>query len=235
MIANDFQDNYGNGWIKLYRSVKSHWILPKKTPRTNFEAWIIILLEVNHSGQKIQIGYDILECGRGESLNSLDTWAKIFNWHKSKVRRFLKMLESDSMIVLKKCEKTTHLKVCNYETYQGERNTSETEVKRKRNGSETEVTPNNNDKNDNNIFEDFWNSYHLVTGLRKTDKEKSNKYFNRLTKSEQKKAIESIRPYFESLNDKKFCKKARTYISSKAFNDEFKLNGNHQPTKIYRQ
>lgn len=149
-IANDFQENYGNGWIKLYRSIKNHWILPKNTPRTNFEAWLIMLLEVNHSGQKVQIGYDIIECNRGESLNSLDTWAKLFNWHKSKVRRFFKMLEKDSMIVLNECQKTTHLTICNYELYQGDRNASETQVKRKRNASETQVTPNKNDKNVNN-------------------------------------------------------------------------------------
>ena len=151
MKVEDFQENYGNGWIKLYRSIKNHWILEKTKPLTFFEAWIFILLEVNHSGQELRIGYDILKCERGESLNSLDTWAKIFHWHKSKVRRFFKLLEKDSMIELKKCEKTTHLKVCNYELYQGERNTSETQTKRKRNASETQVTPNKNVKKEKNV------------------------------------------------------------------------------------
>lgn len=149
-ILNDFQDNYGTGWIKLYRSIKQHWIFPKGKALTNLEAWLLILLEVNHSSQKVQLGYDIIECKRGESINSLDTWAKMFHWHKSKVRRFFKLLEKDSMIVLNVCQKTTHLTVCNYETYQGDRIKDETIVKRKRNDGETIATPNKNDKNVNN-------------------------------------------------------------------------------------
>jgi hypothetical protein len=149
-IIEDFQENYGTGWIKLYRSIKNHWLFPKGKPLTNLEAWLLILLEVNHSPRKIQLGYDIIECKRGESINSLDTWAKMFHWHKSKVRRFFKLLEKDSMIVLNVCQKTTYLTVCNYDTYQGERIKDETIVKRKRNDSETIVTPNKNDKNLNN-------------------------------------------------------------------------------------
>jgi hypothetical protein len=151
----DFQENYGNGWIKLYRSIKNHWLLEKNRPLTFFEAWTFILLEVNHSGQELRIGYEVLKCQRGESLNSLDTWAKLFNWHKSKVRRFFKLLEKDSMVELKKCKKSTHLRVCNYDIYQGERNASETQVKRRRNASETDVTPNKNDKNVNKGKKDY--------------------------------------------------------------------------------
>ena len=150
MELNDYQENYGYGWIKLYRSVKKHWLIEKNRSLTFFEAWIMMLLDANHSGIETRIGYEVIKCERGESINSLDTWAKMFNWHKSKVRRFFKLLEKDSMIILNKCEKTTHLTICNYELYQGERNASETQVKRKRNASETQVTPNNNVKNDNN-------------------------------------------------------------------------------------
>ena len=56
---------------------------------------------------------------------------------------------------------TTHLTVLNYDTYQPQRNTSETQVKHKRNTSETQVNLNNNvnkAKNvnkDNNIYKPF--------------------------------------------------------------------------------
>lgn len=82
-----------------------------------------------------------------------------------------------------------------------------------------------NSKEDNSInveFSVFWDSYHSITGLSKSDKESSEKYWKKLKEEERQKAINNIKPYFDSLNDKKYCKKARTYLSAKNFNDEFK-------------
>lgn len=138
---NDIQVNYKSGWIRIYRSIKKHWLYPKNRPLTELEAWITILIEVNHESEKVRLGYDIFECNKGEKYYSLDTWAKVFNWNKSKVRRFFILLQNDSMIETKSVQKTTHLTVCNYESYQGYRNDNETMVKRKRNDGETEVTP----------------------------------------------------------------------------------------------
>lgn len=142
-----------SGWISLHRSIINHWIFkdPKK-----FHAWCTILMNVNHSRTKVNIKGTILICERGDSLNSLETWAKLFgnNWNKSSVRRFLKLLESDSIIVTKSEHKTTRLSVCKYDTYQGLRNADETEMKQERNADETEMTPNNNDNNKNNDKQD---------------------------------------------------------------------------------
>jgi hypothetical protein len=79
-------------------------------------------------------------------------------------------------------------------------------------------------KEENNIkeFDPFWDSYHSITGLNKSDKEAALKYWRKLKPDEQQKAIENINFYFDSLNDKKYCKKARTYLADKNFNDEFK-------------
>jgi len=54
-----------------------------------------------------------------------------------------KLLEACSMIVLKPEQKTTRIKVCNYDSYQNDRNANETEVKRKRHQL-------NNENNENN-------------------------------------------------------------------------------------
>lgn len=142
------------GWISIHRSITSHWLYPKGRPFTKYEAWITILLEVNHTDKKESKGFNLIECKRGESINSLDTWAKLFHWNKSKVRRFFIMLQNDSMIETKSVQKTTHLKVCNYDSYQDQRNDSETKLKRKRNDSETELTPNNNVNKENNVNND---------------------------------------------------------------------------------
>jgi len=69
-------------------------------------------------------------------------------------------------------------------------------------------------------FSLFWDTYHKITGLKKTDQEAALKYWNRLKKSEQEKALLNCEPYWKSLSDKKYCKKARTYLADKNFNDE---------------
>jgi hypothetical protein len=135
-----------SGWIKLDREITSHWIFKDEW---KFRNWIDLLTLVNHSEQKVNIKGTVLTCKRGETLCSLDTLARRWNCDKSKVRRFLKLLESDSMIELKSEQITTRLTICKYDTYQGERNADETQVKHKRNASETQMTPNNNDKKEN--------------------------------------------------------------------------------------
>jgi hypothetical protein len=134
------------GWIKVHRQIQTHWLYTEKREFSPFEAWIDILLTVNHAAAKVLIQCTLYEVKAGESINSLDTWGKRWNWSKSKVRRFLKTLENDKMIFLKNETKTTRLTVCNYEVYQFERNAGETQTKRKRNAGETLATPNKNEE-----------------------------------------------------------------------------------------
>ncbi len=140
-----------NGYISIHRKIQSHWLWDERRTFSNAEAWIDILMTVNHSDKKVLIKNSLLEVQRGESILSLDSWGKRWKWNKSKVRRFLKLLENEEMICLKNEVNTTRLTVCNYDSYQCFRNASETQVKRKRNASETQMTPNNNNNNNNNI------------------------------------------------------------------------------------
>jgi len=71
-------------------------------------------------------------------------------------------------------------------------------------------------------FKLFWDKYHLITKLNKSDKESAEKYWKKLTNKEKQSALDNVESYYNSLNDKKYCKKARTYLSDKNFNDEFK-------------
>jgi hypothetical protein len=130
-----------SGWIKLHRSIKEHWLYTEDRVFSKFEAWNDILLSVNFSDAKQVIKGKIYNIKRGESTMSLETWAKRWNWDKSKVRRFLTLLQSDGMIVLVSDNITTHLTVCNYGSYQDERNASETQMKRRRNADEIQMTP----------------------------------------------------------------------------------------------
>jgi DNA-binding transcriptional regulator YhcF (GntR family) len=130
-----------SGWIKLHRSITEHWLYTEKRKFSKFEAWNDILLTVNYSPAKTIIKGKIININRGESILSLESWGKRWNWNKSSVKRFFELLKKDGMIELKSETITTRLSVCKYDTYQQKENDIETQVKRTRNASETQVKP----------------------------------------------------------------------------------------------
>ena len=127
-----------SGWIKLHRQLNNHWIWDKPE---YLKWWLDILMQANIEPKKVLIKNQLIEINRGEVVYSYETWANRWKINKSKVLRFLKMLEKDSMIVLKSETVTTRITICKYDTYQGERNDSETQLKRNWNASETQVKP----------------------------------------------------------------------------------------------
>jgi DNA-binding transcriptional regulator YhcF (GntR family) len=226
-------------WIKIDREITSHWIF---SDPWKFRNWIDLLTLVNYQEQKVNIKGVILTCKRGETLCSLDTLAKRWNCDKSKVRRFLKLLESDSMIVLKSEQITTRLTICKYELYQGERNANETKTKRKRNGSETQMTPNKNENNEYNEenednsfttivlkedisidpiikreqqFDWFWETYGKKVG-----KDIAKPKFMKLKDEDIVKILDHVPKYVASKPDRQFRKDPSTYINQKTWNDE---------------
>jgi len=132
------------GWISIHRKIKDHWLW---SDPVKLKWWIDILLTVNHSESKVNIGNVLIECKRGQSIRSLQTWAVQWQTNKSMVRRFFDLLQNDEMISTENVKKSTRLTVCNYDSYQDSRNANETQAKRKRNANETQTTPNNNDNN----------------------------------------------------------------------------------------
>lgn len=145
------------GWIKLYRKIQDNPLWTEKRVFSRAEAWIDILIEVRHDEKpaNVLIGSTLVVCNRGQCIKSLDTWALRWGWNKSAVRRFFELLQNMEQIRHESATKTTRLTVCNYDTYNQERNGSETETKRKRNALDTHLTPNKNgDNGDNEDNED---------------------------------------------------------------------------------
>jgi hypothetical protein len=142
------------GWIKLHRKVIDHWIY--KDP-LKFHWWIDILLMVNHEDNKVNIGFELFDCKRGQSIMSLKNWADRWNINKDTARNFLKLLEKDGMIIHENLSKTTRLTVCNYEDYQVNLHDKQTTNKRQTNARQTQSDPNKNDKNDKEyIYNQFY-------------------------------------------------------------------------------
>jgi hypothetical protein len=157
------------GWIKLHREILHHWIFQDAE---YLKAWVVILMEVNHSPGERIIKKRLIKYDRGESLKSLETWGTLFGgWGKKKVHRFFDTLKKEGMIDTESVTVTTRLKVLNYSKYQNTGHDIDTHatLQRKRTGT--------TDKNDKNVknekkkhngtsleFDAFWSVYPKKVG-----------------------------------------------------------------------
>ena len=208
-----------SGWIKVHRKVQDHWIFKEQREFSRFEAWLDILLCANHSEQKVIIQGTVYTVKQGESLHSLETWAKRWNWSKTKVRRFFDTLTKELMIETTNETKTTRLTICNYASYQVERNADETTKKRRRNADETQTAPNKNEENDNNDKQTY---YRVINHLKITEEE-----FTSLSADFSKQQIDDVLDQIENYkNNKNYVS---LYLTAKNW---LKKESKKQDTKV---
>ena len=120
------------GWIRLSRSIENHWIY--KDP-VKLKWWIDILINVSFKDSKVNIGNQLIECKRGQSIMSLSSWGERWGVSKDKVRNFFLLLEKDGMITHENVSKSTRITVCNYESYQSVLHDDTTQPKRNPNAN----------------------------------------------------------------------------------------------------
>ncbi|MDU5527280.1 MAG: DNA replication protein DnaD [Finegoldia magna] len=140
------------GWISIHRKIQQSDIWLDKEPFDKRSAWIDLIMMANHEDKQILFNGKFIEVKRGEKITSLKQLSDRWRWSTGKVKRFLNLLESGSMIELKTKRRYTSYKVVNYNVYQNEdidkRNENETKTKRKRNEDETKTETNNNINNE---------------------------------------------------------------------------------------
>tara|TARA_Y100000782_G_scaffold110448_1_gene136873 strand:+ start:3862 stop:5043 length:1182 start_codon:yes stop_codon:yes gene_type:complete len=123
------------GWIAIHRSIMDHWIAQSDV---DFSRWCKLMLQVNHKPKKHRLGNNLIEVKRGQSSNSLRTWADLFKCSTKGVSSWFKVLEEDDMIKVETLgsgkHKTTLVTVVNYDQYQ---DVSETQEKHNGNAKDT--------------------------------------------------------------------------------------------------
>lgn len=138
-----------SGWMKVYRSLTDHWLWQDK-PFSKGQAWIDLLLLVNHTSKKTLIDGTLQEIERGQTITSVRKLCDRWGWSNTKVNRFLKMLETDGMVNVKSDSKKTVINIVNYSGYQDSEN-EKTTVKRQQDVTETSLKhTNKNEKNEKN-------------------------------------------------------------------------------------
>ena len=117
------------GWISIHRKIQDDWLWEEK-PFSKGQAWIDLLLMVNHDDNTIIFDGKPMQISRGCCITSMQKLCDRWGWSNTKVKNFLKILEKDEKILLKIApRKATVLTIVNYSKYQDtdiSKNTTET-------------------------------------------------------------------------------------------------------------
>ncbi|MEB8265136.1 DnaD domain-containing protein [Mammaliicoccus sciuri] len=145
------------GWISLHRSIENHWLYEEDRKFSKFEAWIDLLLMVNHKDNKTIMDGKLVTVKRGQRITSLRKLGDRWKWSLTKVDSFLRLLEQDKMIVVKKDTKKTLVTIVNYDVYQNvdlekrhRKDSEKTQKEQRKDSDKTQKKTNNNDNKENN-------------------------------------------------------------------------------------
>jgi uncharacterized phage protein (TIGR02220 family) len=138
------------GWIKLHREVRSNWLYQEKRTFSKFEAWVDLLLEVNHKDNKVLLGNEVIDLKRGQTITSIRQLCDRWGWSNTKVKQFFSLLQQDGMVTIKSDTKKTLITVEKYDFYQCFDDTKTTQNTHENDTEQTQKHTNKNDKNDNN-------------------------------------------------------------------------------------
>ena len=118
------------GWVSIYRNIMEHWIWTKPE---YLKGWMYILLMANHKEKKVLHNFETVLIKRGEHITTLRMMGIQIGLSKNRVKTFLRILEENNMIVLKRDTKATHILVIDYVKYQN----NETEVRQPQDSHKT--------------------------------------------------------------------------------------------------
>lgn len=142
------------GWVKLHRRIKDHWIYQEKRKFSKFEAWLDLIMRANHKDNKVLLGNELIEVKKGQFITSELKLMKAWDWGKSKTRNFLELLESDEMIIKKSDRKKTIITICNYSVYHENEEENRLQADRKQTDSKPRADTDKNVKNEKNDKEE---------------------------------------------------------------------------------
>lgn len=113
-----------DGWIKLERSIRDLPFWDEK-PFSRMQAYIDLRLMVNHKDAKILIGNTVKIIRAGQHYTSVSKLAKRWGWTRSRVHRYLDLLESIGLCHANVTPNGTTLTIVNTGVVDVERNTYE--------------------------------------------------------------------------------------------------------------
>lgn len=141
-------DNHG--YISLHRKIMQNFLFKEKRQFSRFEAWIYLLMSANHSDTEVLLGNQLIKVKKGSFITSEIKLMAEFQWSKSKLRAFLILLESQSMIEKITDTKKTTLTIVKYSDYQELQTAKKPRKNREKTAKELRADTDNNENNYNN-------------------------------------------------------------------------------------
>jgi hypothetical protein len=202
------------GYIKISRAILYHPSLQKKD-RSFCEvgAFIWLLLEASFADRKFRINNAEINLKRGQLCCSLTYMAQAFNWHKSKVSRYLERLIENGTITSETpigtpADTPNVLTICQYDDYQDTPTDTPSETKHNKLYINKEI---------NDAFEDIWNKLKIKRGT----KAKGLKAYNKLHgKIEPNILIEKFNAKADSLEDVTFLPHFSSWLNAEGWTEE---------------
>lgn len=105
------------GYLKLQRSFFTHWLWDEKHSFSKAEAFLDLLQLAAFVPTKRMISGVLFDLQQGELVASVRYLSARWTWGKEKVCGFLKLLESDGMLIRETRQGITVLSLCNYSEY----------------------------------------------------------------------------------------------------------------------
>lgn len=109
----------GQGWIKLHRRIRDHFLSKEPRVYSKYEAWLYLMMEANHAEGKALIDGRLVVVERGSFITSKLQLADLWQWSRTKVDSYLELLKIEGMLTYKSDNKKTTIFITNYDSYQG--------------------------------------------------------------------------------------------------------------------
>jgi len=143
------KDNLKNtGFIILDRKLQENWLWLSE-PFSKAQAWIDLLFLANHKESSFFLRGIKIDVKRGQLARGEDSLSKRWKWSRNKVRRFLKLLQTEQQIKQHTSNKINIIEVINYNLYQERNNKKDNKKTTDETGNDTHTNNDNNDNNDN--------------------------------------------------------------------------------------
>lgn len=145
------------GFIKLFREIQENDLWLCDDPFSVRDAFIDLMLMANYETKKTLYRGQYLTIRRGQVYTSIRKLSERWHWSRSKVERYLAVLEDMGMV------KNTHethygtlLTIVNYEKFQNRRDTNRdsdvTEKRQRKDGEQPLLKKDKKDKKEKNIY-----------------------------------------------------------------------------------
>jgi hypothetical protein len=200
------------GYVLVPKHLLNYRFNQKDESFSYLEAFLMLITNVNFEDRDVTIKGETFVCKRGESVLSVASWAKMFNWTTGKTRWFFDRMEKENLIRSTLLNyKLKSIAVVDYDLWTGK---------------PSQIT-NMTIKNEDQLLE-FYEKYHEITGLRKVDIGLVRREWKKLSKEDKEAAIKNIENYRDSVKCKEFVKSATNYLKAKSFYDQ-DVNVQYQP------